>query len=101
MSLSNATKGTIAGTALFAGTLVGAIFDSEPSTPAPVETTASGCAASHFAYQHNSAPCEHITRHQVLVVIGRTVVGCSIGGVAGPEGILPGCLGGVASTFIR
>lgn len=94
--LSGRAKGSIAGVALLTGILSGGLYGSTEK-PAPA-STASGCAANHFSYGHNMMPCS--TNGAALRrTAGRTLTGCVVGAVGGPEGIFPGCVGGLASNI--
>lgn len=95
--LSGGWKGAIAGGALALGVATGGVWASAPSTPAPAHQ-ASGCAANHFMYRHNLEPCSW-DGSGLRKMVGQTGSGCVLGALGGPEGIFPGCLGGLVSLI--
>jgi hypothetical protein len=98
--INGRTKGALAGAALVVGVATGGLWTSGVG---PTHTTeAASCTV--FAGRAGTIPCNsgqnRPDNQQAQQVVGRTLTGCLLGLVGGGgAGVVPGCLGGLASNI--
>lgn len=96
------TRGRRAGLAVGAAMVIGVASGGFWASDVPTQASATSQTCINWAagWVGLPGPCDNTKLPKLVrTIVGRTSTGCILGGVVGPEGILPGCMGGVTSVI--